>query len=181
MKKILKSILIVFSSCIGLGFIVSKLEKKRGWVEGHKPYGSYEKHFKRPLDFGIALFALLLLWPVLLTVAIAVRLKLGSPVLFTQERPGLGGETFRLRKFRTMTMDRDEAGELLSDELRLIPFSKTLRSLSLDARVIIRQTTESTVITAFREVSPKPFYWGRDLSSDALINKREYDTLALIA
>ena len=72
MKKIIGFLLVLFGVCFGLGFIVSKLEKNKGWVEGHKPYGIYEKHFKRPLDFSLALFALLLFWPMLLLIAIEI-------------------------------------------------------------------------------------------------------------
>lgn len=99
--------------------------------EMHKQ-GFYEKYVKRPQDFLCALAALLILSPVLLTVAICVRVKLGSPVLFKQQRPGLNEKIFQLYKFRTMTDARDEKGELLPDEIRLTPFGKWLRSTSLD-------------------------------------------------
>ena len=92
----------------------------------------YEKYIKRPQDFCCALLALIVLSPVLAIVAILVRTKLGSPVLFKQERPGLNEKVFRLYKFRTMTSETDENGELLSDELRLTKFGKMLRSTSLD-------------------------------------------------
>ncbi len=108
------------------------MEKKKSWVEGHTPYGPYEKYFKRPLDFGLALFALILLWPILLVIGIAVRINMGSPVIYTQERPGLGGEIFKIKKFRTMTDERDEEGNLLPDEKRLTKFGKLLRSTSCD-------------------------------------------------
>ena len=92
----------------------------------------YEKYIKRPQDFCCALLALIVLSPVLLIVAILVRVKLGSPVLFKQERPGLNGKVFRLYKFRTMTSETDENGVLLPDEVRLTKFGKMLRSTSLD-------------------------------------------------
>ena len=98
----------------------------------HTPYGPYEKYIKRPQDFLCALLALIVLSPVLLVVALLVRTKLGSPVLFTQDRPGRGEKIFRLYKFRTMTDARDENGNLLPDEDRLTPFGKWLRSTSLD-------------------------------------------------
>ena len=104
----------------------------------HKYHGPYEKYVKRPLDFVLSLLAIIVLSPVLLITAIAVRLKLGSPVLFTQERPGMinpktGKEKiFRLYKFRTMTDKRDENGNLLPDSERLTSFGKKLRSTSLD-------------------------------------------------
>ena len=92
----------------------------------------YEKYGKRALDIILSGGALLVLWPVMLVLAILVRTKLGSPVIFCQERPGKGGKVFRLYKLRTMTDERDENGELLPDEVRLTPFGRTLRSLSLD-------------------------------------------------
>lgn len=98
----------------------------------HKPYGPYEKYVKRPLDCFLASSALILLSPVMLTVSVLVRTKLGSPVLFTQERPGKDEKIFKLYKFRTMTDERDENGELLSDTVRLTPFGEKLRSTSLD-------------------------------------------------
>ena len=98
----------------------------------HKPYGPYEMFIKRPQDFLCALLATIVLSPVLLVTAILVRIKLGSPVLFTQDRPGRNGEIFRLYKFRTMTDARDEKGELLPDDQRLPSFGKKLRATSLD-------------------------------------------------
>lgn len=94
--------------------------------------GFYEKYIKRPQDFLCASVALVVLSPVMGITAILVRKKLGSPVLFSQERPGLDGKTFRLYKFRTMTNERDENGNLLPDEDRLPPFGMKLRSTSLD-------------------------------------------------
>ena len=98
----------------------------------HKYYGPYERFIKRPQDFLCASVALVVLSPVMGITAILVRKKLGSPVLFSQERPGLDGKTFRLYKFRTMTDERDENGNLLPDEDRLPPFGMKLRSTSLD-------------------------------------------------
>lgn len=92
----------------------------------------YQKYFKRPLDFIMALVGLIILSPLLLVIAILVRIKLGSPVIFKQPRPGLNEEVFILYKFRTMTDERDENGELLPDEVRLTSFGKFLRSTSLD-------------------------------------------------
>lgn len=92
----------------------------------------YQKYFKRPLDFIMALLGLIILSPLLLVIAILVRIKLGSPVIFKQPRPGLNEEIFTLYKFRTMTDERDENGELLPDEVRLTSFGKFLRSTSLD-------------------------------------------------
>lgn len=134
-KKIVKLLIGTFGSCLSAGFIVSILEKRKGkvgWVKGHKPYGVYEKHIKRPLDFALALFSLLFLWPVLLIIAVAVRLNMGSPVVFEQPRPGLGGKIFEIKKFRTMTDERDSEGNLLPDEQRLTKFGKWLRATSGD-------------------------------------------------
>lgn len=98
----------------------------------HKPYGPYERFFKRFFDLAISLTILALFWWVYLILALLVRVKLGSPVLFTQERPGKGGKIFRLKKFRSMTDARDEKGELLPDDVRLTSFGKALRASSLD-------------------------------------------------
>ena len=92
----------------------------------------YKKYIKRILDIIISLSLLIVLWPVLLIVAILVRIKLGSPVIFKQERPGLNENVFTLMKFRTMTDAKDENGNLLPDSVRLTKFGKILRSTSLD-------------------------------------------------
>lgn len=98
----------------------------------HKPYGPYEKYFKRALDIFCGLAALLVFWWLYVLVAILVRIKLGSPVLFRQERPGKNEKVFKLYKFRTMTDARDENGNLLPDEVRLTKFGRALRATSLD-------------------------------------------------
>ena len=100
-------------------------------MSSHKK-GFYEKFIKRPQDFLCALFAIIVLSPVMLITAVLVRTKLGSPVIFKQERPGLNGKIFTLYKFRTMTDKKDEDGNLLPDEIRLTNFGKKLRSTSLD-------------------------------------------------
>lgn len=92
----------------------------------------YKMYFKRVMDFVLSLMAIIVLSPVLLVVAILVRTKLGSPVLFKQERPGKDEKIFKLYKFRTMTDEKDEKGKLLPDEMRLTKFGKMLRSTSLD-------------------------------------------------
>lgn len=92
----------------------------------------YKKFVKRLLDIILSGFALIVLSPVLLVVAILVRTKLGSPVIFHQERPGKDEKIFTLCKFRTMTDARDENGNLLPDEVRLTKFGKMLRATSLD-------------------------------------------------
>ena len=98
----------------------------------HKPYGSYEKYFKRPIDIVCALLAIIVFSWLYIIIAIMVRVKLGSPVIFTQERPGKDEKIFKLYKFRTMTGERDENGELLPDEVRLTKFGAWLRRTSLD-------------------------------------------------
>ena len=98
----------------------------------HKYYGPYEKYIKRPLDCFLATCAFVVLSPILGVTAILVRKKLGTPVLFSQERPGKDEKPFRLYKFRTMTDAIDENGEPLPDEVRLTSFGKKLRSTSLD-------------------------------------------------
>ena len=92
----------------------------------------YKHFFKRLIDFILSLIALIVLSPILLIVAILVRTKLGSPVIFKQERPGLNEKIFTLYKFRTMTDAKDEQGNLLPDEIRLTKFGKLLRSTRLD-------------------------------------------------
>ena len=92
----------------------------------------YRKYIKRMLDFLLSLMAIIILSPVLIVVAILVRTKLGSPVIFKQKRPGLNEKIFTLYKFRTMTDERDEKGNLLPDDIRLTRFGKLLRSTSLD-------------------------------------------------
>lgn len=98
----------------------------------HKPYGPYERFVKRPQDFLCALMAIIVLSPVLLVVAILVRIKLGSPILFKQERPGRNGKIFKLCKFRTMLPPKDNVFDPSSDADRLTPFGRKLRSTSLD-------------------------------------------------
>ena len=92
----------------------------------------YRKFFKRFFDVLLSGCALILLSPVLLIVAVLVRTKLGSPVIFCQERPGKDGKIFKMYKFRSMTDARDENGELLPDAVRLTAFGRFLRSTSLD-------------------------------------------------
>lgn len=98
----------------------------------HIPYGIYEKYIKRPQDFVCALLAVIILSPVMLITAILVKLKLGSPVIFSQERPGKDGKIFKLYKFRSMTNGKDREGKLLPDDIRLTPFGRKLRATSLD-------------------------------------------------
>lgn len=92
----------------------------------------YKNYVKRCLDFLLSLCGIIVISPVLLVLCILVRVKLGSPVLFRQERPGRDEKIFTLCKFRTMTDERDENGELLPDAVRLTKFGKFLRGTSLD-------------------------------------------------
>lgn len=94
--------------------------------------GFYKRYVKRLMDFILSLMAIIVLSPILLVVAVLIRVKLGGPVLFRQERPGLNEKIFMMYKFRTMTDQRDENGELLPDSVRLIKFGRVLRSTSID-------------------------------------------------
>ena len=98
----------------------------------HNSYGVYEKYIKRPQDFLCALVAVIILSPVLLIVAILVRIKLGPPILFTQDRPGRDAKIFKLYKFRTMFPPKDGVIDPNQDAARLTSFGKKLRSTSLD-------------------------------------------------
>lgn len=98
----------------------------------HKPYGPYEKYFKRPLDFALSSIALIVLSPLLALIALLVRVKLGSPVIFHQQRPGKDEKLFTLSKYRSLTEEKDDNGEYLPDEERLTPFGALVRNSSLD-------------------------------------------------
>lgn len=92
----------------------------------------YRKYIKRMLDFILSFIALIVLSPIILITAILVRIKLGAPIIFKQERPGKDEKIFTLYKFRTMTDEKDDKGDLLPDKARLTKFGKFLRSTSLD-------------------------------------------------
>lgn len=94
--------------------------------------GIYRRYIKRPMDIILSLCAIVVLLPVMLIIALLVRIKLGSPVIFKQERPGLNEKIFTLYKFRTMTAEWDNKGKLLPDHLRLTKFGRMLRATSLD-------------------------------------------------
>ena len=98
----------------------------------HKPFGPYERFIKRPQDFLLSLLAIIVLSPVLLVTALLVRIKLGSPIIFKQDRPGKNGKIFKLYKFRTMLDPKDGVYDVAHDAERLTPFGKKLRSTSLD-------------------------------------------------
>ncbi|MEN1762022.1 sugar transferase [Anoxynatronum sibiricum] len=107
-------------------------QETRPSIGGTINKGIYRRFLKRPMDFILSLMAIIALSPVLIIIAIFVRLKLGSPVLFKQKRPGLNEKIFTMYKFRTMTDEKDENGELLPDSVRLTKFGRMLRSTSLD-------------------------------------------------
>ena len=143
MRKFFKLVKIISSISVVVAiwaFIVERKDEKRckSVEDKHRPYGVYERYIKRPLDVFLSTGAFIVFSPILLITAILVKLKLGSPVIFSQERPGkidpLTGESkiFKLYKFRSMTDARDEKGNLLPDDIRLTPFGKKLRSTSLD-------------------------------------------------
>ena len=143
-----KKIIGIVASTVASGTIVAScIMKKRAKKTTYKAesiepipvrrMNFYEKYIKRVIDVICASAAIICFGPLYLGIAILVRVKLGSPILFTQDRPGLVGEDgretiFKMYKFRTMTDERDENGELLPDEVRLTPFGKWLRSTSLD-------------------------------------------------
>ena len=101
-------------------------------VQKHKIKGPYEAVLKRLFDIILSLLFLLLFCWLYLILAVVVRIQLGAPVLFTQDRPGRDGKVFKLYKFRSMSDKRDENGELLPDKMRLNKFGRILRSTSLD-------------------------------------------------
>lgn len=92
----------------------------------------YAKYIKRMLDFILSLIALIVLSPLMLIIGLLVRIKLGKPIIFKQKRPGKNEKIFTQYKFRTMTDEKDQNGNLLPDAERLTKFGKTLRSTSLD-------------------------------------------------
>lgn len=92
----------------------------------------YKKYIKRPMDFVLSLLAIIIISPIFLVLSVLVKIKFGSPVIFKQKRPGFNEKIFTLYKFRTMTNEKDENGNLLPDSVRLTKFGKILRSTSLD-------------------------------------------------
>ena len=134
MNKLVKLALGIIGADLAATSVVAvqnAVEENRKTESKHQK-GFYEKYVKRPMDFFLAGGALVTLIPVLAGTALAIRNNLGSPVLFTQDRPGKDEKIFKLYKFRTMTDARDENGELLPDEVRLTKFGRLLRSTSLD-------------------------------------------------
>lgn len=129
-----------FFCCLCAGVITgigaekaTKKKQQTAKIKGtHIPFGPYEAFFKRPLDILLAGSALILLSPIMGITALLVKVKLGSPVLFVQQRPGKNEKIFKIYKFRTMTDKKDENGKLLLDKERLTKFGQLLRSTSLD-------------------------------------------------
>ena len=128
--KLCKAFLFISIFAGGIAFVMEILAEKK--IKKKKYRGIYERFIKRPMDCFLATLSLLFLSPVILILSLLVRVFLGSPVLFEQDRPGKDGKVFKLYKFRTMTDKRGEDGQLLADEKRLTTFGKVLRSSSLD-------------------------------------------------
>lgn len=128
--KLCKAFLLISIFAGGIAFVTELLAEKK--MKKKKYNGIYERFIKRPMDCFLATLSLLFLSPVILILSLLVRVFLGSPVFFEQDRPGKDGKVFKLYKFRTMTDRKDENGQLLADEKRLTTFGKILRSSSLD-------------------------------------------------
>lgn len=116
----------------GAGVVTKQKQNQARQKNRHVPYGPYEAVLKRILDVFVSGSALVILGPVMGATGVLVRMKLGSPVFFRQQRPGLNGKIFSVVKFRTMNDKHDESGALLPDEERLDGFGRMLRSTSLD-------------------------------------------------
>lgn len=136
-KKFSKVFLVLFLLVFFFFYIYGEIRDRKNkkvdqLMTEKKEQGFYEKYGKRLFDIFCAIIAMLCFWWLYVVIAIMVRIKLGSPVIFKQNRPGKDEKIFVLYKFRTMTDEKDENGELLSDEERLPKFGKWLRSTSLD-------------------------------------------------
>ena len=136
----------------------------------HRPYGPYERYVKRPLDILCALGVGVCFWWLFVLLAVLVRIKLGSPVLFTQLRPGKDEKIFKLYKFRTMTDEKDKDGNLLSDEVRLTKFGKFLRSTSLDELPEVFNILKGEMSV----VGPRP-QLVRDMVFMSVLHRRRHD------
>lgn len=115
-----------------IGYMVGKYRRVKSDAKRERRITFYEVNVKRFLDILCSVLALVVFWWLYLIIALLIKVKLGSPVLFTQDRPGKDEKIFKLYKFRTMTDAQDENGEFLPDEVRLTKFGKWLRSTSLD-------------------------------------------------
>lgn len=131
MKKALKMLCVFINTCLVVGFIVDIIDHAKNRINNHRQ-NFYERWIKRPLDFLCASMAFIVLSPVMAVTSFLIKKKLGSPVIFTQERPGLNEKIFKLYKFRSMTDERDEKGELLPNEERTTPFGEKIRATSMD-------------------------------------------------
>lgn len=132
MSVIARIVTTILSIILVGGFAAGVIDMIKNRKSKHKPAGVYEAFFKRVIDFICGMLVLVILWPLYLILAVTVRIKLGSPILFTQKRPGKDEKLFKLYKFRTMTDEKDENGELLSDDKRLTSFGSWLRKSSMD-------------------------------------------------
>ena len=101
-------------------------------INAHKPYGPYEKYIKRPLDFLLSLFALIVLSPLLIVISVLILIDMGSPILFKQHRIGKNDKEFSMFKFRSMNDDRDENGVFLPDDQRITKLGSFIRKSSID-------------------------------------------------
>lgn len=132
----MKIIFRVFGAIIGIsvcaGMIAGILQAFEKKNNSHQPFGIYEKIIKRPLDVFLSTGALIILSPLIFIISGIVRIKLGSPIVFCQNRPGKDEVVFKLYKFRSMTNEKDENGNLMSDDRRLNSFGRILRKSSLD-------------------------------------------------
>ena len=122
-------VIIIIAALTGLVALIMEMFIKNN---SHKPYGVYERFIKRGLDAFLSTGAFIVLSPIMLVTAILVRVKLGSPIIFTQNRPGRDGKIFKLYKFRTMLPAKDLVIDPSKDAERLTPFGRKLRSTSLD-------------------------------------------------
>lgn len=132
MKTIVKIAKAVVAISAAVGMIAGILDLFANRKEKTRKKGIYERYVKRPLDAFLSTGAMIVFSPILLVTALLVRIKLGTPVLFSQDRPGKDEKIFRLYKFRSMTNQKDENGNLLPDDVRLTKFGRILRSTSLD-------------------------------------------------
>lgn len=132
MFVVIKGLLCILSLIVVGGLIAGIIDVIKNRESKHKPFGIYEAFFKRVIDFICGMLVLVIFCPLYIVLAIMVRVNLGAPVLFKQERPGKDEKIFKLYKFRTMTDERDKNGELLSDAKRLTSFGSWLRRTSMD-------------------------------------------------
>ena len=132
MSVVIKGLLGILSLIVAGGLIAGIIDVIKNRESKHKPAGIYEAFFKRVIDFISGMLVLIIFCPLYIVLAIMVRVKLGAPVLFKQERPGRAEKLFKLYKFRTMTDERDDNGELLPDDKRLTSFGSWLRRTSMD-------------------------------------------------